>query len=186
MLSLVDALAKVSLNVAPAVDPVLTNQDIFDILTDLAGATTWAVSTPHTYGQIVVPTVPLGRRFICVLPGTSGTTEPPWLIAPAWTGPVNPLAGTWWGQGVIPFVESVSGTPWFWGLADGTCAWRDYGGFAGELYDVRVASYRAWLLKASRATSIPKRKRVGPLLIDSLTYEQCLQYSRLYAPLGFM
>lgn len=186
MLSISDAVAKVKRSCAPLVDPVLSDLDIAAILTDLAGAATWTAGAAHVYGQIVVPTAPLGRRFICVLPGVSGTTEPQWLIAPAWTGSVNPLAGTWWGLGVVPFVENVTGTPWFFGLADNTCAWRDYGGFAGELYDVRAATYQAWMLKAGRASADPKQKRVGPLMKEYMTYGQCLQQARRYQPIGFM
>lgn len=187
MLTLTDALARVKRNCAPDVAPVLSDTDILLILTDDLDLSPWTPATAHAWGDVVVPTVPLGRTYLCVLAGTSdATTEPQWLIAPGYTGPVNPLAGSWWGTGVVPFIENVTQTPWFWGLADGTAAWRDYGPFVGEIYDVRAATYAAWRLKAQRASNDPKRKRVGPLLKDFMTYEQCMAMARQYAPFGFM
>jgi hypothetical protein len=186
MLSLSDALAKVKRNCAPDVDPSLTDAEITDILTDGLDISVWLPSTAYAWGDIIVPTIPLGRRFICVLAGTSDTTEPQWLIAPAYTGPVNPLGGAWWGFGIVPFIIDVTGTPWFFGLPSGTAAFRDYGPFEGELYDVKAATYACWMLKAQKASSrVDSSIPGGPSARESQTYAQCLAQARRYAPVGF-
>lgn len=187
MLSLSDALAQVQAQCAPTTDPILSPQEITDILTRQSTTSTWLPSTAYAYGQVIIPTIPMGRKYICVLPGTSGTTAPQWLIAPEFTGAVNPLAGSWWGLGVMPFIENVTATPWFFGLADNTCAWRDFGVFAGELYDIRAACYSAWMLKADKASDridsqISRAQRAN----ESLTYERCVDRARRFMPLGFM
>jgi hypothetical protein len=186
MLSLSDALAKVKRNCAPDVDPVLSDPEITDILTDGLDISVWLPSTAYAWGQIVVPTIPLGRRYICVLAGTSDTTEPQWLIAPAYTGPINPLGGGWWGLGIVPFIENVSGTPWFFGLPSGTAAFRDYGPFVGEVYDVRAATYEAWMLKAQKASSrVDSSIPGGPSAHESQTYAMCMSQARRFQPIGF-
>jgi hypothetical protein len=185
MLSLSDALAKVKRNCAPDVDPVLSDPEITDILTDGLDISVWLPSTAYAWGQIVVPTIPLGRRYICVLAGTSDTTEPQWLIAPAYTGPINPLGGSWWGTGIVPFIEDVSGTPWFWGLPSGTAAFRDYGPFVGEVYDVREATRRCWVTKAQKASDRIQFSTDGQSFADQQTYDRCIAESRRYMPMGF-
>lgn len=181
MLSITDALVKVYRNVAPDVDPILTNDDLLEILADHASVATWKPSTAYSYGQIVIPTIPMGRTYRVTLAGTSDTTEPSWLLAPQWTPPPSFFAGWAWQTAFSPYLSS----PWLYGLKDGTAAFCDWQQFSGEIYDVRRATYEAWLLKASRATGKVVSKRVGPLAITYATTEHCLQQARRYAPFGF-
>jgi hypothetical protein len=186
VLSLSDALVRVQRQCAPDIDPILTPQEIADILTDGLEISTWLPSTAYVVGQVVIPIAPLGRVFRCVLPGTSDTFEPEWLIAPHYTGTVNPL-GAWWGAGPLPFVGNVATTPWFWGLGDGSCAWRDFGAFAGELYDVQRATYAAWMLKAQKASSRVDSSLGGGITArESQTYQQCLAQARRYQSVRVM
>jgi hypothetical protein len=186
MLSLSAAHALVAQQCAPTVDPIISDAEIDAILTRLATTTIWLPSTAYVVGQVVIPTAPLGRVFRCVLPGMSDTFEPEWLIAPHYTGTVNPL-GAWWGVGPLPFVGNVVTTPWFWGLGDGSCAWRDFGAFAGELYDVQRATYEAWMLKAQKASSRVDSSLGGGITArESQTYQQCLAQARRYQSVRVM
>lgn len=183
MLSLADALAQVQAQCAPTTDPVLSLQEITDILTRQSTTTTWAANTAYSYGAFVIPTIPQGRLYRCTLAGTSDpTTEPIWLMAPAWYPPPSFFAGWVWGVSVSPFLNS----PWIYGLKDGTLAWCDWGPFAGELYDVRAACYSAWMLKADKATDrvdVTISGAVGAK--EATTYDRCVDRARRFAPLGF-
>jgi hypothetical protein len=183
VLNLADAHDAVVDLAEPTLDPALTDAEIDSAIVRTAVASIWLPATAYTVGQFVVPPVPMGRLFICVLAGTSDTTEPAWLIAPGYTGPVNPYAGYWWGTGTLPFIESVQNTPWYWGLADGTCAWRDYGAFAGEIYDVRAAASEAWRMKARKAANrFDVNIQGGPNARRSQIYAYCLQMARSLQP----
>jgi hypothetical protein len=184
MLDLTAARAAVSDLCEPTLNPILDTSvggEIDKALGRTQLAATWVASTAYHVGQRIVPSIPEGRLYVCVLSGTSDTTEPPWLVAPQYTGAVNPL-GAWWGIGAIPFIENVTTTPWFWGLADGTAAWRFDSAFAGEIYDVRSAAAECWRMRARKVANQPKRKRLGPLLQDYLTYEQCMDQARSLQP----
>jgi hypothetical protein len=133
-------------------DPVLSDAEIDAAISRTAIAAIWTPATAYTVGQRVVPTVQNGRVYVCVLAGTSDTTEPQWLIAPQYTGAVNPL-GAWWGYGTVPFISDVTGSPWFFGLADGTCAWRAGDAFAGEVFDVRAAAAECYRAKARKVAN---------------------------------
>lgn len=185
MLSLSDAVARVQRQCAFDVDPVLTPTEIEQILIDQAGVTTWKPSTAYGYGDRIVPPVPAGRIYRCTLAGISGTTEPQFLIAPQYDGPVNPLAGAWWGAGWVPTIDTIAGSPWFFGLLDGTCAWRSYSIFTGELYDCRRATHDAWVLKASKASDRIRFSTDGQSFEDQQTYANCVAHARLYLPFGF-
>ncbi len=42
------------------------------------GTSTWVASTSYVAGQYVIPTVPTGAFFKCLVAGSSGATEPVW------------------------------------------------------------------------------------------------------------
>lgn len=44
------------------------------------GYSQWAASTAQSVGDIRVPTADNGRRYICTVAGTTGTTEPTWPV----------------------------------------------------------------------------------------------------------
>ena len=41
----------------------------------------WAASTAYTKGQVVQPTTPNSHKYVCIVAGTSGSTEPTWPTA---------------------------------------------------------------------------------------------------------
>ena len=186
MLSLLAAHGQVNDLCEPTLDPVLSPAEIDAALTRTAYGSTWLPSTAYAEGQFVVPTVPMGRIYRCVLPGTSDLTAPQWLIAPPYMGPVNPLAGSWWGIGIIPIISNVTGTPWFFGLADGTCAWRDFSGFTGEIYNVRAAASEAWRMKARKcATRVDSSIARGVSARESQMYTMCMAQANALMPVRF-
>jgi hypothetical protein len=184
MLSLSDARSAVIDLVEPTADPVLTTTnggDIDKALTRTAIASVWVLNTAYTVGQRVVPSVQNGRVYICTLAGTSGTTEPSWLIAPRYAGSVNPI-GPWWGIGPGLPVD-VSASAWLWGLADNTCAWQDDGAFAGEIYDTQAAAAECWMVKSRRAANRIDSAISGAVSArESQLAQQCLQMARSLRP----
>lgn len=65
------------------VPPELLESDIQGLLNDNIAATEWTAATAYTAGMVVVPSLSarVGSRFVCVIGGTSGSTEPTW---PTW------------------------------------------------------------------------------------------------------
>ena len=56
--------------------PVLNVDILNEIIDENTRSTTWTASQFYSYGSIVQPTVPNGRFYRVVVPGTSGLTEP--------------------------------------------------------------------------------------------------------------
>jgi len=116
---------------------------------------TWTANYAYKVGDIVVPTTPNGRMYLCIIAGTSGPNEPSF-----------PQIGFAVGQviadGPIP-VDSF-------GLN-----WQDSGYVQVEKYDVRAATKQAWLLKASIAANLANTDD-GKMKIQLHTIqENCIQ-----------
>jgi hypothetical protein len=82
-----DAFTEVFDAVQPTVEPVLTygggvtadaTKELDRIILASARGTPWSASLVVTYGQIVFPSVRMGRRFKVVQAGTMAATEPTW------------------------------------------------------------------------------------------------------------
>lgn len=116
--------------------PELDNNQLGKLIDAHVRFTTWTASTYYNVGDIIIPTVPNGRMYLCIIAGTSDPTEPNF-----------PQAG--WACGQI-FSENPQQ---YYGQGYGL-TWQDAGFVQVEKYDVRAAAKGAWLLKASIAANL--------------------------------
>lgn len=56
--------------------PVIGPADLQDILNQFQRARLWEASTAYSVGDVIQPNTPNGFRYVCVIAGTSDTTEP--------------------------------------------------------------------------------------------------------------
>ena len=116
---------------------------------------TWTASYAYKVGDIVIPTTPNGRMYLCIIAGTSGATEPSFPQ-------IGYAVGQSISDGPIP-VDSFGLT------------WQDAGYVQVEKYDVRAATKQAWLLKASIAANLANTDD-GKMKIQLHTIqENCIQ-----------
>ena len=138
--------------------PELTDNQLGNLIDQHKKFRTWEASTPYIVGDMIVPTIPNGRVYQCVIAGTSTTTEPTF-----------PSIGYAVGQA---FYNYVGTPPNFYGLT-----FQDNGFITQEIYDVRAAAKQAWLLKASIAANLANTSD-GQMRIDLHTIqENCIQMS---------
>ena len=134
------AKARLRSMVEAATQPILTDDDLDDLLAAAAVATVWQASQAYLYGAAILPTVGNGTMWRVVSAGTSGATEPVWPTA-AVVGPAFGYAPT---------------------FTDGTVVW-EYAGSApvgAALWDLRAAANAGWTLKAGRALQL----EIDPIL----------------------
>ena len=115
--------------------PELDNNQLGNLIDQHKKFSSWEPSTSYAVGDMIVPTIPNGRVYQCIIAGTSTTTEPTF-----------PSIGYAVGQA---FYNYVGTPPNFYGLT-----FQDNGFITSEIYDVRAAAKQAWLLKASIAANL--------------------------------
>lgn len=136
--------------------PELTDNQLGNLIDQHKKFRSWEPSTPYVVGDMIVPTIPNGRVYQCIIAGTSTTTEPTF-----------PSIGYAIGQ---CFYNYVGTPPNFYGLT-----FQDNGFITTEVYDVRASAKQAWLLKASIAANLANTSD-GQMRIDLHTIqENCLQ-----------
>lgn len=72
------ALLKLNLFAQTAVEPTLSDPELIRILENNKRASRWTTVTDYNVGDVVMPTVSNGHRYIVTSEGTSGATEPTW------------------------------------------------------------------------------------------------------------
>ena len=115
--------------------PELDNNQLGNLIDQHKKFSSWEPSTSYAVGDMIVPTIPNGRVYQCIIAGTSTTTEPTF-----------PSIGYAVGQA---FYNYVGTPPNFYGLT-----FQDNGFITSEIYDVRAAAKQAWLIKASIAANL--------------------------------
>lgn len=116
--------------------PELSDNQLGDLIDQHKKFNTWSPLTAYSVGDMVIPTVPNGRIYQCIIAGTSTTVEPSF-----------PQIGYAVGQAFYNY--STLGPEEYYGLT-----WQDNGFITQEVYDVRAAAKQAWLLKASIAANL--------------------------------
>lgn len=111
------------------VAPTLTETEIEVILERNKRARTWTSATPYVPGDVVHPPTANGRRYVCQIGGTSGTT--------------NPFANEIWRT----FAGSIISE----GSSDPLLTWQEAGPAYPNIYDLRQAAYECWDLRVRRA-----------------------------------
>lgn len=137
--------------------PELDNNQLGNLIDQHKKYSTWTANTSYIVGDMVIPTVPNGRVYQCIIAGTSTTTEPTF-----------PQIGYAVGQAFYDY--SALGPGEYYGLT-----WQDNGFITQEVYDVRAAAKQAWLLKASIAANLANTDD-GKMKVElHQIQENCLQ-----------
>jgi len=147
-----EALVRLARMVAMDEEPVLYDTDLLRLLDKHKRGGTWAASTAYVYGDRVIPTVRTGKRYVCAIGGTSGTTEPDW-----------------------PTTE-------FSRVTDGTVTWEEEGLDWTDGYDLEAAAHEAWLEKAAIAASAFRFSDGQQTFDRQQLIQHCERMARLYAP----
>jgi hypothetical protein len=155
MLSRDQVIERVKAMAQASVDPTLTDDQVGDVVDQAQTFQSYAASTAYTVGQIVQPSAPNGHRYECTTAGTTAASAPTW-----------------------PTSKGSS-------VTDGTVTWTEAGPAHPEQYDVRRATYLAWLLKAGEATASYTFSSDGQSFNRSDLIQHCLEMADRYRPLHF-
>jgi hypothetical protein len=146
------ALAELTLYVQPDTQPTLDAPALDSLLDQVQRAGFWTASTAYLVGDVILPVTLNGRRFRCIRAGTSGAEEPEWPIH--WAAIVSD--------------------------GDDELLWQEDGPEYKNVFDVRAAIHKAWMLKAAKVSQL---HNVGSFN-QSQVYEHCLEMADRYAPIG--
>lgn len=136
--------------------PELTNDEIGKIVDEHKRTSTWTASTAYVVNQEIEPTVRNGRKYTCVVAGTSSATEPDF-----------PDFG---------FTNQL--------ISDGNVLmFMDTGAAYDEIYDVRASIRAAFLLKASKIAHLIDVKDGESTLSMSQLKKSLFEMAERYRPL---
>jgi hypothetical protein len=141
-----------------AVDPVLSSDEVLDLLTDNQVAAVWSASTAFEFGAVVIPTANKrnGRKYrIVELDGdgrTSGATEPNWP-----TGRDSRVT-------------------------DGNITWEEAGNEPKSLWNLDKAAYQGWLLKAGKVAPEFDYGDADHKMNAGQMHEHCLKQAARFKP----
>jgi len=145
------ALAELTRLAQPGTQPKLSDPELDSILDSVQRASFWAASTAFAYGAVAQPITRNGHRFRVIQGGTTATTEPTW---PTRNGAV---------------------------IDDGTVKWKEAGPDYENVFDVRAAAQKAWLMKEAKASELFDR---GGQSFSQIT-ENCRKMARSFDPFNF-
>lgn len=156
-----EAMTQLSLFACANQYPELDSGTLNTFLETYKRFTPWQANYAYSVGDRVIPVVPNGRWYKCVINGTSGATEPDWprYVAYQWKGYYT--------------CEAVS-TP--------NLTWVDQGPAPVELYDVRMAARAAWIYKAGLLANQVDSKESSTDIKLSELQQQCLKMAERYRP----
>ena len=152
-------------NIAPTVD---TCYDLRATIIRHQRCAFWAASTAYNFGDVVMPVLPNGHRYIVILPGTSGTEEPDW-------------SQSMWSQRT----DGIT-------APDGSVlTWREDGPDFTNIFDIEWAIYDVWMHKAGQAsaqvdTTLAGGASAGTFTVNcSQMFNHCVTMAQRYAPVRF-
>lgn len=134
----------------PDSTPALDVSELDAILDDCQRASFWATAAAFEYGDVILPSARNGHHYVCRQSGATGATEPSW-----------PTRG---GAKV----------------ADGGVIWEEAGADFDNVFDIRAAAHRAWLMKAAKASELFDSGRESLSQIG----ERCREMAQSFNPIG--
>jgi hypothetical protein len=137
------------------VAPVLEEAELETILDRNQRASTWTTVTAYFPGDVVIPTLPNGRRYICRIGGTSGTSDP--------------FSGQTW--------QSSRSTV----ITDDGVTWQEDGPAYPNIYDLRQSAYECWDLRVRRAAQFVK---TGEIEMQQV-HDHSVAMRDNFTPMGF-
>jgi hypothetical protein len=161
-LSRLQAIKQLSQYVQADLYPELDVNQLGNLIDSHRRFRTWEPETFYNVGDMIVPTVPNGRFYQCIIAGNSRDTEPSW-----------PTVGYQVGQCFFEYQQQYYNEGW--GLT-----WQDNGFITQEIYDVRAAAREGWMLKASIAANLANTND-GKMSIElHIIQENCIQMAAKY------
>jgi hypothetical protein len=150
------ALAELTLQVQPDLDPALSPSELDQILDGAKRGVVWEASLAVRHGQLVFPTVSMGRRFKVTKAGVLSGSEPTWTD-----------------------YDYDYAT-----LTDGTATLLEDGVDFEGVYDVRRAAYEGWNLKVAKAASRNQGVSEGRGQASGFLYLNCVRERDKYVNVG--
>lgn len=175
------ALGRLEMMVASSMDPVLTDEELLDLLTfarrpdrggndprNVDGASIWQAAHAYLLGDVVIGGT--GRWWRVIQQGTSGASQPTW-----------PNLGT-------SYLSVLYGSSWpaagFTTVTDGTVVWVDNGTAWVPTYDLNAAAAEGWRRKAAKVTAKFDFATGDQQFSRSQVYAQCMSMAEEYSRRG--
>ena len=154
------AIARVKLQAAAGVYPLLTDDEVSACLAIHQRGLVWQAETIYNVGDKILPTVPTGFIYVCQRNGESLTTEPSW--------PAYSSGSVYVGY---RFTEGDSGL--LWAVA---------GHAPPQMWDVRGAVREAWMLKAAKCSADLNISDRNAKIERQKVYDNCISMANKFVP----
>ena len=166
-LSRLAAIKKLSWMVQSDSFPELDSNALGELIDEHKRFSTWEANTYYEVGTQIVPTVPNGRVYSCIIAGTSGTLEPSF-----------PQIGYAVNQTFFDGVAPVNSS---WSLS-----WMDVGFSNVEIYDVRASAREGWMRKASICANLINTDDGATKVDLNKLIEHCHKMASSYRSFGIL
>lgn len=147
--------------------PELDSNALGELIDEHKRYNSWEANTSYAVGDQIVPTVPNGRVYNCLVAGTSGTSEPD-----------------------FPQITYCVGQCFYDGTQPANIAfpltWQDSGFTQQEVYDVRAAAREGWMRKASICANLVNTDDGKMNIQIHILQENCLQMAAKYRSFGIL
>jgi len=160
----VDARAWLALKASTDMEPVpLTSGEVGIILNDNLRLEVWDTETHYDVGDRVIPTNDnrIGRQFVCLSTGVSGTEEPDWAAA------IRRVLTVEDGEALGNDASSSQA------ISDGEVLWAD-DGKCGDVWALEDAAHDCWKAKAAKAYDLHSMNRGGNTYDFEAIHRHCL------------
>lgn len=158
-LSRTDAIKKLSLFCNSTEYPALDTNELGQLIDEHQRTQTWTANTAYTVNTEIEPAIRNGRKYTCIIAGTSGSSTPNFPDY-GYTGQI---------------------------LSDGvTIVWQDTGAAFNEIYDVRAATRQAFILKASKVSHLIDTSDGQNKLSMSTLKDSFLKMAEKYRPMDIL
>ena len=135
--------------------PVVTDDEVVNILNENIRAVPWVAETDYKVGDVIQPTTPNGHFYCCLRAGTSDSEEPDW------------------SDGLDSRTDEFNGE----------IIWRECAiDTNGNRYRLRNAIHAVWLLKASRSANKFDTSIDSNRWNRSQIYAHCLEMAKAHSP----
>ena len=158
-LSRTDAIKKLSLFCNSNEYPVLDTNELGQLIDEHQRTITWTANTLYIINTEIEPAVRNGRKYTCVVAGTSGASAPNF--------PDFGYTGQQFSDG-------------------NDIIWQDTGAAFNEIYDVRAAIRQAFILKASKISHLIDTEDGQNKLKMSALKDSFLKMAEKYRPMDIL
>lgn len=134
--------------------PQLSTDDILAVVDESKRGLLWEPNTAYSIGDLVFPATINGRLYKVTVAGTTSDTEPDWNIS---------------GKNSLTTDNGVELT--------------DVGPSYKEVYDIKRAAWRGWLMKAERCVELTDASDGSVNVRMSQLYDQCMKAASRYRPM---